>query len=393
MRDASGLGRGARSRALGAKGAEIDQRREPRAALPNDVNNRRTGTDAAALDRRRIYYDLVGPRPDRSSASTHSLASDGGMWAEQVPPLLAAGYRVLRLDMRGHGGSDPVAGDYTMAQLADDVAAVAGFPRHRRACTSWASRSAACWVRPSPSSMATSSSPHVCDTLPANAARRAGGLGAAHRGGEERPTPLRRSPTRTMERWFTDAFKPRNPGRWKQIHDTIVGTTPAGYLGCAAAILNFDFMPRLPSLKVPTLVVCGAEDEGTPPAGNKKIAELVPGGRYEEIADARHFPNVEHPDTFNRIMLAWLAKRIADAARPLEIVDTRPRVGHPCRGAGGRQLLADWLAGAQRTLVDLTTSCSRLALDGDLAHLGRTDERARGLRVQFEAVAAVSFKV
>jgi 3-oxoadipate enol-lactonase len=54
--------------------------------------------------------------------------------------------------------------------------------------------------------------------------------------------------------------------------------------------------------------VCGAKDEGTPPAGNKKIAELIPGGRYEEIADARHFPNVEHPDVFNRIMLGWLAK-------------------------------------------------------------------------------------
>ena len=25
-----------------------------------------------------------------------------------------------------------------------------------------------------------------------------------------------------------------------------------------------------------------------------------------EIADARHFPNVEHPDVFNRIMLNWL---------------------------------------------------------------------------------------
>ena len=103
-----------------------------------------------------------------------------------------------------------------------------------------------------------------------------------------------------MERWFTDAFKPRNPGRWKQIHATIAGTTPAGYLGCAAAILNFDFAPKLPSLKVPVLVVCGAKDEGTPPAGNKKIAELVPGGRYEEIANARHFPNVEHPDVFNQ---------------------------------------------------------------------------------------------
>ena len=31
----------------------------------------------------------------------------------------------------------------------------------------------------------------------------------------------------TMERWFTDVFKPRNPARWQEIHDTIVGTTPA----------------------------------------------------------------------------------------------------------------------------------------------------------------------
>ena len=45
---------------------------------------------------------------------------------------------------------------------------------------------------------------------------------------------------------------------------------------------------------------------GTPPEGNRRIAALVPGARYEEIANARHFPNVEHPDTFNRIMLGWL---------------------------------------------------------------------------------------
>ena len=105
-----------------------------------------------------------------------------------------------------------------------------------------------------------------------------------------------------------DAFKPKNPGRWKQIRDTIVATTPAGYLGCAHAIQNFDFLPKLPSLKIPSLVVCGDQDPGTPPAGNKKIAELVPGGSYEEIANARHFPNVEQPDVFNRIMMGWLGK-------------------------------------------------------------------------------------
>ena len=75
----------------------------------------------------RLYYDLVGPEHGTVVCFTHSLASDGGMWAEQVPPLLAAGYRVLRLDMRGHGGSDPIAGDYTMAQLADDAAEALDF--------------------------------------------------------------------------------------------------------------------------------------------------------------------------------------------------------------------------------------------------------------------------
>jgi len=112
-----------------------------------------------------------------------------------------------------------------------------------------------------------------------------------------------------MERWFTDAFRPRRPGRWSEIRSTIVNTTPAGYLGCAAALLDFDFLPKLPGVTVPTLVVCGDDDQGTPPAGNKKIAELIPGARYEDIADARHFPNVEHPDVFNRIMMGWLSSK------------------------------------------------------------------------------------
>src|SRR2546422_1883513 len=73
---------------------------------------------------RRLYYDLVGPENGPVVCITHSLSSDGGSWAEQMPALLQAGFRVLRLDMRGHGGSDPVAGDYTMQALAGDVATV-----------------------------------------------------------------------------------------------------------------------------------------------------------------------------------------------------------------------------------------------------------------------------
>src|SRR5438067_1345657 len=110
----------------------------------------------------------------------------------------------------------------------------------------------------------------------------------------------------TVERWLTAAFKARHPARWAQIRDTVTGTTAAGYLGCCAAILDYDFVPHLPSVRVPTLVVCGADDPGTPASENRRLAGLVPGARYEEIAGMKHFPNVEAPDAFNRIMLGWL---------------------------------------------------------------------------------------
>jgi 3-oxoadipate enol-lactonase len=54
-------------------------------------------------------------------------------------------------------------------------------------------------------------------------------------------------------------------------------------------------------------VICGDQDEGTPPDRNKLIASKIPGGKYEGIAKAKHFPNVERSDQFNRIMLSWLS--------------------------------------------------------------------------------------
>ena len=54
----------------------------------------------------------------------------------------------------------------------------------------------------------------------------------------------------------------QRPVRWKQIRDTVVSTSAQGYIGCAAAIQNFDYRPRLPSLNKPTLIVCGADEIG-----------------------------------------------------------------------------------------------------------------------------------
>ena len=254
---------------------------------------------------RRLYYDLAGPEHGPVACITHSLASDGGSWTEQVPALLTAGFRVLRLDMRGHGGSDPVAGDYPMNELAGDVAALLdalGLARVHYIGLSIGGMIGQAFALDHGDKLISAM---WCDTLPASPS-------AAAALWEERMNTVRRANSlepladATVERWFTDAFRPRNPGRWKQIRDTVAATTPAGYLGCSAAIMNFDFTGRLSSLRLPVLVVCGIDDPGTPPSENRRLAELVPGGRYEEIPNARHFPNVERPDVFNRIMISWL---------------------------------------------------------------------------------------
>jgi 3-oxoadipate enol-lactonase len=258
------------------------------------------------FEKGRIYYDLMGAESGPVVCFAHSLASDSGMWAEQMPPLLAAGFRLLRLDMRGHGGSDAVAGDYTMEQLAGDIAAALETLGIRQVHYIGLSIGGMIGQAFALSHAARIKSLMLCDTMPQTpsgakevwaprieAVRKANSV-----------VPLADS---TMERWFTSAFKPRDPRRWQQIRDTVAATPPQGFLGCAAAILNFDFAARLPSIRLPTLVVCGADDPGTPPAGNKRIAELIPRARYEEIAAARHFPNVEQADAFNRIMMGWLS--------------------------------------------------------------------------------------
>ena len=147
------------------------------------------------------------------------------MWAEQLAPLLQAGFRVLQVDMRGHGGSDPVTGNYTMKALAGDVA-----PSARCAVTS-----PRALYRPVDR---RHDRPGFCDR-----ARRQADLSPLERHAtvkprnaaalwDERMNTVRRANSPepladgTVERWFTDAFKPRKPGRWKQIRDTVAATTP-----------------------------------------------------------------------------------------------------------------------------------------------------------------------
>jgi 3-oxoadipate enol-lactonase len=263
---------------------------------------------------RHIHYDLLGPAEAPVVCLAHALSADSGLWAEQVPALLTRGWQVLRIDMRGHGGSsagDPVA--YDMAGLAADVIAVLDeleIARVHFAGLSIGGMIGQVLGLDYPNRL---HSLMLCDTaattIPGGKQTWDDRFAAISAAGSVQPLA-----DATMDRWLTDGFRSRHPRRWAQIRATVAGTTPAGYVGGGSAILHFDVRERLAGLSVPTLVVWGDEDPGTPPAGNRLIAELVPGAERHAFSGARHVPMVEYPEQFQAVMLAWLARQNQDKA-------------------------------------------------------------------------------
>jgi len=60
------------------------------------------------------------------------------------------------------------------------------------------------------------------------------------------------------------------------------------------------------AVQVPTLVLVGEQDAGTPPAMARDLAAAIPGARLEIIPGAAHLSNIEQADIFNRLLLDFL---------------------------------------------------------------------------------------
>lgn len=255
---------------------------------------------------RRIWYELLGASDAPVVCLNHSLTADSGMWAEQVPCLLQSGYRTLRLDIRGHGGSDPVEGPYTLDELADDVVAVLRSLDLQSAHYVGLSIGGMFGQALAVKYPQLLRSLVLCDTLPASA-NGAEAMWRERIGVARKANSLEPLAEGTLNRWFTDEFRRHSPIRCKQIYESILSTSLDGFEGCARAMEKFDFSLSLPAISVPTMVVCGSDDPGTPPAENRRLAGLIPNARYQEMVGCRHVPNIEKPDRFNDILINWLA--------------------------------------------------------------------------------------
>src|SRR2546425_6185399 len=77
------------------------------------------------LQGQRFHYTEWGEATAPALVLLHGVTGHARTWDDEAGAL-ASHYRVLALDQRGHGDSDPAAnGDYTVAAMAGDLAAFA----------------------------------------------------------------------------------------------------------------------------------------------------------------------------------------------------------------------------------------------------------------------------
>jgi len=79
------------------------------------------------------------------------------------------------------------------------------------------------------------------------------------------------------------------------------------YAFACLASATFDASPFLPEVRCPSLVVASEHDALLPPALGREVAGLIPGARFEIMADAAHFVPYQCPEAFAALVDSFLA--------------------------------------------------------------------------------------
>jgi 3-oxoadipate enol-lactonase len=213
-------------------------------------------------------------------------------------------FQVLRYDIRGHGKSEVPAGPYNLELLGEDAVALLDVLEIEKVH----------WIGLSMGGM-------IGQSVALNHPKRLKSLALCDTGAviapeaqpiwQERIDAVREKGVEsqleaTMERWFTPSFLKQNPPMLGVIRKEFLATPGVGYMGCIEAIRKLNYLDRLSAIKIPTLIMVGEDDPGTPVAVSEAMHQRIPNSRMVIIPSARHLSNVEQPDAFNTNLLTFL---------------------------------------------------------------------------------------
>jgi 3-oxoadipate enol-lactonase len=262
----------------------------------------------------RWFYEERGAakRPgDPAIVLWHSLLFDGGMWKHQIEPLAALG-RVVVFDGPGHGKSE-VPPPFSLEDNADAMVDALGELLIDRAVMvglSWGGMVSMRLALQHPqrvralalldtSAEAEERARKVKYRLFVSFARR---LGIPRVLGEMQLAPI----------YFADSTRARDPEIVERFLRTANGFPREGVAraSLAVSIHRRGVLPRLGSIKVPTLVLCGREDRATEPVHSERIAQAIPGARLVLVEGAGHVSALERPKAVNDELVPFVASQL-----------------------------------------------------------------------------------
>ena len=223
----------------------------------------------------------------------HGVGGDSSNW-DDVVARLAPRFRVVRLDLRGHGHSGPITSPCSVEDFARDVTDVmqaAGIRSCRLVGFSLGGQIV---------QAVAVNSPERVDRLvliSAVAGRtESERTKVAARVDEIRTKGLAAIAAENRDRWFTQGFQRTHPDKVETRVGQLQQTDPESYRHSYAVFASADFADRLGEIRVPTLIITGEEDAGSTPRMARLMHERIRGSQLKILPGLRHSLLIESPD-------------------------------------------------------------------------------------------------
>jgi pimeloyl-ACP methyl ester carboxylesterase len=253
------------------------------------------------------YNDDGDPAAEALVMISGAAGSKDG-WGPLVPSL-SARYRLISLDCRGLGESDPGAEPVSFEAAADDIAGLLDLLGTGSAHVlgwSWGSVVAQQFALRHPDRLGSL-------VLWATWPRTDGYLRAVFTGIRY---PFAHKDVPTAVTVLGTVFSPDllDAPEYEQVLAALLPLAPRTETQVRTVVeqwdagLRHDTTDLLPGITAPTLVVAGELDVLTPPRYGREVAKLVPGARFELFTgpDASHAVGLERPEEFAALLLDFL---------------------------------------------------------------------------------------
>jgi len=273
------------------------------------------------IDGRRIGYDDAGGA-GVPVVLLHGFPLDGTVWDEQLAALAGAGARAIRVDLRGCGESEPSDGPALMEALAGDIAGVLDALHVERAALvghSIGGYVALAFFRMYEERVAGLAlvASHVAEDASRNAnadpAQRELAAGRDDLAARlEREGTMEAAVQSYLPRYFAPSVYRERPELVERVRAIMLRQDARG---CAQLVRGMkerlDSHDLLEDIRVPALVIAGAEDVYLKPQTLRETAGAISGAVFVELDGVGHLPMLEAPaDTANA--LAAFAQRVRD---------------------------------------------------------------------------------